>query len=137
MIVLDTNVLSEPLRAHPDPTVLHWLAELEDDVRITAVSAGELLTGIAMLAPGRRRTELTVAVDGLLERFADRVLPYDLEAASSYAGLRANRRREGVALSVEDGMIAAICRVRAARLATRNIRDFDGLGLTLVDPWTG
>jgi predicted nucleic acid-binding protein len=136
VIVLDTNVLSEPLRTEPDANVIRWLSGLEEDVRVTSVSAGELLTGVALLPPGRRRTELSADVDALLDRFSDRVLPYDVEAARAYAELRAARRQQGVALSVEDGMIAAICRVNSARLATRNVRDFEGLGLGIVDPWS-
>lgn len=138
MIVLDTNVLSEPLRAEPDGSVLAWLEALDGrDVAITSVSVGELLTGIARLPQGRRRSVLHESVEALLTRYGDAVLPYDGGAARAYAGLQEQRRSAGRPLSVEDGMIAAICVRAGATLATRNVRDFASLGLDLVDPWAG
>ena len=110
MIVLDTNVLSEPLRRVPDPGVLAWLADVSDTA-ITAISVGELLVGVRALPAGRRRTDLERAITDVLDRFHDRVLPYDRAAAERYAGMQERRRKAGRPLSVEDGMIAAICAV--------------------------
>ncbi|MBW0253585.1 type II toxin-antitoxin system VapC family toxin [Cellulomonas sp. PS-H5] len=135
MIVLDTNVLSEPLRAQPDEHVLAWLEELEEPVAITAVSVGELLVGAERLPKGRRRDELLLAVEAVAAAFEDDVLPYDAAAARRFATMHVARRAAGHPLSTEDGMIAAICAGHGARLATRNTRDFVGLGLVLVDPW--
>lgn len=135
MIVLDINVLSEPLKARPDPLVLEWMANLTGEVAVTAISVGELLSGAGRLAPGRRRTGLLVAIEQTLTAFAEAVLPYDGAAARAYAQMQGARRQAGSPLSVEDGMIAATCSVHDAGLATRNIKNFEDLGLRLVDPW--
>ncbi len=134
MIVLDTNVLSEPLRARPDPRVMGWLLTI-DDVAVTAISVGELLNGARRLPAGRRRRSLLAAIDDVLSRFADRVLAYDEQAARVYAELQERRRAAGTPLSVEDGMIGAVCRSCGGMLATRNVSDFTGLDLDLINPW--
>jgi toxin FitB len=135
VIVLDTNVLSEPLRAKPDRSVLEWIAA-RSDIGTTSVTVAELLTGARRLPLGRRRDELLVAIERVLSSFPANVLPYDLAAARRYAEMQELRRSAGVPLSVEDGIIAAICSTRSLSLATRNTRDFEGLGLRLIDPWT-
>lgn len=135
MIVIDTNVLSEPLRPRPSPRVLEWLSSVDDEVFLTSVTVGEILRGVRMLPEGRRRRELLAGVDALVNRFHHRVLGYDLPAAERFALLDEARRRDGRVMSVEDGMIAAICLIHGARLATRNRRDFEGLDLEIVDPW--
>lgn len=134
MIVLDTNVLSEPLKSAPSRAVLEWIATA-DAAATTSVSVGELLTGVRRLPVGRRREELLSAIEQTLSAFSGSVLPYDDAAARTYAELQELRRSAGVPLSVEDGMIAAICATHSAALATRNVKDFQGLGLSLVDPW--
>jgi predicted nucleic acid-binding protein len=135
VIVLDTNVLSEPLKSEPDRAVLDWIAAQAESVT-TAVSVGELLTGVRRLPSGRRRSGLLRAIEQILSAFSGSVLPYDEAAARKYAELQESRRIAGAPLSVEDGMIAAICATHAGALATRNTKDFRGLGLNLVDPWT-
>ena len=135
MIVLDTNVLSEPLKQRPDERVLAWLASLDEEAGVTAISVGELLTGVRALPSGRRRAGLLEAIESTLGAFAGSVLAYDEAAARQYARLQESRRGAGRPLAVEDGMIAAICVARGATLATRNTSDFAGLGLKLVDPW--
>lgn len=135
MIVLDTNVLSEPLRTRPDPQVMAWLNSLHPDVALVSITVGEILLGARLLPEGRRRESLMAAIDTTLTTFADNVLPYDQSAARVYAEMQQTRRSAGVPLSVEDGMIAAVCRHNAADLATRNTKDFEGLGLALINPW--
>ena len=137
MIVLDTNVLSEPIRLKPDPLVIAWLAAEERPFYITAVAVGELLVGVRQLPAGKRRTGLLAAIEATLSAFSDRILPYDEPAARAYAEMQASRRTSGSPLSVEDGMIAAICRTQQANLATRNVNDFLDLGITLINPWDG
>jgi predicted nucleic acid-binding protein len=136
MIVLDTNVLSEPLKQHPDEGVIAWLSGIDEETCVTAISVGELLTGVRALPAGRRRTGLLDAIGRTLDGFAGAVLPYDADAAHRYAHLQEIRRSAGRPLSVEDGMIAAICAVRGTALATRDVGDFEGLGIELIDPWT-
>ena len=135
MIVLDTNVLSEPLKQRPDEHVLAWFASLDEEAGVTAVSVGELLTGVRALPVGRRREGLLTAIEATLQSVAGSVLAFDEAAARHYARLQESRRGAGRPLAVEDGMIAAICIARGTTLATRNTSDFTGLGLDLVDPW--
>jgi toxin FitB len=135
VIVLDTNVLSEPLRRDPEPVVLGWLDQPGEALALSAVSVGELLTGMHLLPVGRRRDALSEAIEGLLESFAGAVLEYDERAARAYAALKERSRDAGRPVGVEDGMIAGICIANGAALATRNVNDFDGLGIDLVNPW--
>ena len=134
MIVLDTNVLSEPLRPRPDARVLAWLGALDDETAVTSVSVGELLVGVRALPMGRRRAGLLDAIEMTLRTFAGSVLAYDESAARHYARLQEQRRAAGRALTVEDGMIAATCLAHDAVLATRNTADLAGLGVELIDP---
>ncbi len=137
MIVLDTNVLSELIRQNPDPGVLAWLDSLPgSEVVTTAVTAAELLYGMARLPPGRRRDTLAAAVQGVLdEDLRGRVESFDLIAATSYAELVSHREQLGRPISVADAQIAAICRRLHAPLATRNTADFEHTGVKLVNPW--
>jgi toxin FitB len=137
MIVLDTNVLSELMRRRPTARVVRWVDEQDaSGLAITAVTVAELLYGVARRADSARKTKLAVAVDALVrEDFAGRVLPFDTAAAEHYADLVADRERQGRPVSVSDGQIAAICRCHGTQLATRNVRDFDATGITVLDPW--
>lgn len=102
---------------------------------ITAVSVGEILCGVARLPEGRRKASFAAnihrAIDGIAE-----VPPHDEATARIYADIQEARRGIGRPFSIEDGMTAAICLARGAALATRNVNDFDGLGLELVNPWS-
>lgn len=137
MIVLDTNVLSEIMRAKPDPAVLAWLdAQPPDDLWLNSVVAAELLYGVARLPEGARKQQLALAVSAMLEQdFAGQILSFDLNAASVYAVMLAERERIGQSMAMADAQIAAICLSREAKLATRNTRHFEGFGLTLMNPW--
>jgi predicted nucleic acid-binding protein len=138
MIVLDTDVVSELMRRRPAPAVIAWVdGEDASRLAITAVTAAELLHGVARLPKGARRRKLVAAVDGLLiEDFAGRILPFDGAAAIHYAELVASRERDGRPVSVADGQIAAICRHHGATLATRDVRDFEATGVDVLDPWS-
>ena len=137
MIVLDTNVLSEIMRAKPDPVVLDWLdAQQPDDLWLNSVVAAELLFGVARLPEGARKQQLALAVSAMLEQdFAAQILSFDLSAASVYAVMLAERERIGASMAIADAQIAAICLSRDATLATRNTRHFEGVGLSLMNPW--
>jgi len=137
MIVLDTNVISEVFKPKPAPGVMVWLQQQDDSlVFTTAITRGELLYGLNIMAEGKRRETLLSGSQRIFAmRFAGRVLPYDETAADAYALILAQRRRMGRPTSVADAMIAGIARSRGAALATRNVRDFEGCGVTLVDPW--
>jgi len=137
MIVLDTNVLSELIRRRPAPRVVEWVdAQDANALAITAVTAAELLYGVARLDDGARKRRLAGAVRALVEEdFAGSVLPFDAAAADHYADLVVACERNGRPISSADGQIAAICRGRGAQLATRNGRDFEASGVELLDPW--
>ncbi|KAB2900594.1 MAG: type II toxin-antitoxin system VapC family toxin [Dokdonella sp.] len=137
MIVLDTNVISEVFKPAPDPRLLAW-AHRQDDAQVvtTAITRGELLYGLNIMAQGKRRDLLMAGLRHVFDvRFANRVLPFDDSAADVYALILAERRRMGRPIGVADAMIAGIARSRGARLATRNVRDFEGCGIALIDPW--
>lgn len=111
-----------------------WIRS-QDVLGTTSVSVGELLSGARRLPRGRRRERLIGAIEQTLEGFGRSVLHYDDAAARTYARFQERRRAAGIPLAVEDGMIAAICSVRALTLATRNTEDFRELDIALVDPW--
>jgi predicted nucleic acid-binding protein len=137
VIVLDTNVISELTRHAPTPEVISWLDSLAaTDVATTAITAAELLYGVARLPGGRRKTELKAAVDGLLrDDFRGRVLSFDEPAAHRYADIVSGRERLGRTIGAADAQIAAICRAVDATLATRNTDDFEQTGIELINPW--
>lgn len=134
MIVLDTNVVSEPLRTEPSPQVLAWMQAQTDVVAVTSVTLGELWTGVRLLPAGRRRDKLARAMDDVLADVAVR-LPYDDGAARIYADFRQIARAAGRGMSTEDGMIAAVCAAHGAALVTRNTVGFDFLPVPLLNPW--
>ena len=139
MIILDTNVLSEVMRASPSGIVLRWLAAQERvDVFTSAVTEAEVRYGIELLPAGKRRTTLLAGAERLFGyAFAGRVLPFDQNAARLFAEIAADRRALGRPISLSDAMIAAIARSRSARLATRNAADFEHCGIGIINPWNG
>jgi hypothetical protein len=136
MIVLDTNVISELMRAAPADSVVAWVTSRpRAAVATTSVSVAEVRYGIGRLPAGRRRELLLAAADEVFATFQDKVLPFDAEAARHYADVVVEREQAGTPISGFDAQIAAICRSSNAILATRNTDDFTGLGLALVNPW--
>jgi len=138
MLVIDTNVASELMRPSPTPGVAAWIAERDASAMyLTAVSEAELRFGVGILPEGRRRTALEAAMRRWLEiGFADRILPFDSAAARAYAAIAVDRRSSGRPIGNADCQIAAISRSRGASLVTRNVRDFEGTGIDVLDPWT-
>jgi predicted nucleic acid-binding protein len=136
MIVLDTNVVSELMRATPAPVVLAWLNEHPDnDMFTTAITVAEIRYGIARLPDGRRREALHQAANEIFAAFPDQVLSFDLTSAGAYADIVAHRERLGNPIDGFDAQIAAICRARAATLVTRNTKGFADAGIAIVNPW--
>lgn len=136
MIVLDTNVISAVIGEHAESRIVAWLDGVPELVCLTSITAAELRLGAALLPAGRRRGRLQQEIEAMLtEDFADAVLAFDEPASEAYAAVVADRRRLGRPISVSDAQIAAICLSRDATLATRNVRDFDDIGLTVIDPW--
>ena len=137
MVLLDTNVVSEFMRAAPSAEVLVWMDELPPrELFVTAVTEAEVRTGIAILPAGARRRGLADAAERTLGGlFAGRVLPFDSSAARAYAEIAAASRSAGRPISQSDCQIAAIARTRGMAVATRNVRDFSETGVELIDPW--
>jgi toxin FitB len=137
MIVLDTNVLSEPWRPNPSPIVMDWMrSQPATALFTTAITVAELYYGLELLPHGKRRRSLAIEVDRVFaEDFAGRVLPFDSAAAREYAAIAAARRRAGRPTSPADAQIAAIARSRGAGVATRNIGDYADCGISVVNPW--
>lgn len=138
MIVLDTNVLSELMRSAGSPAVMEWVdAQPAAELAVTAMTVAEVFHGVRRLADGRRKAALEAAALRMFEEdFVQAPLGFDHAAALVYADVVVQRERAGRPISTADAQIAAIARQHAASLATRNVRDFDGLGLDLIDPWS-
>jgi len=136
--LLDTNVISEPMKARPNPGVLAWLGQVdEDSVFLSVVTITELRYGIERLATGRRRDRL----DGwlrtdLTSRFGERILPVDLEIAEACGRIVARSESVGRPIEPRDAFIAATAEVRGLTLVTRNVSDFAATVRNLVTPWT-
>ena len=137
MILLDTNVLSELMRAKPAPEVVAWIdSQPTSQLYISAITVAEILYGIARMADGKRKQSLLALVTLMFdEDFAGRILSFDADAAIHYAGLAAESEAKGKVVDMADGQIAAIAALHDARVATRNVRHFDCLGVPVINPW--
>ncbi|BBC24736.1 type II toxin-antitoxin system VapC family toxin [Pseudanabaena sp. ABRG5-3] len=137
MIILDTNVLSEFMRAVPNPAVMDWIAQqVSSEIFVTTITQAEMYYGLALLPMGKRRSDMERAVQQIFEQdFAGRILTFDSRAALEYAKLASFRRQIGKPISQADAQIAAIACSQNAVLATRNISDFCDCQLTLINPW--
>ena len=136
MIILDTNVVSELMRPEPAPQVASWVRDRDRrELRATAITLAEIRYGIARLPDGRRKQVLLAAADDVFSTFADQVLPIDAAAAENYAVVASMRERAGKPIASLDALIAAVCRSQSAALATRNVADFAGTGIEIIDPW--
>jgi predicted nucleic acid-binding protein len=136
VIILDTTVVSELMRTEPAPGIASWVRDRDRrELRMTAITLAEVRYGIARLPEGRRKQVLLAAADEIFSAFADQVLPVDTAAADLYAVIASSRERAGKPIAGFDALIAAVCRSRGAVLATRNVSDFDGTGIEVIDPW--
>jgi predicted nucleic acid-binding protein len=137
MIVLDTDVISEPMKASADPAVQAWLDSQEPEtLYLTAANLSELLFGIEILPAGKRKKGMAAAMQELLaDLFGTRFLDFDREAAVAYAFLVSRAMAKGLAISVADGQIAAIAAVHGFTVATRDAAPFLAAGVPIVNPW--
>lgn len=138
-ILLDTNVISEPQKPQPSAAVEHFIQRTpEAEFYLSIITIAELHRGVALMTDGRRRNRLsewiTVELPG---RFGDRLLPVTVSIAALWGETMALSRRSGLNMSVMDGFLAATAMAHELAIATRNIRHFDGLGLTVINPWDG
>ncbi|HMN72530.1 MAG TPA: type II toxin-antitoxin system VapC family toxin [Rhodoblastus sp.] len=136
MILLDTNVASELMRPKPSHGVAVWLDRTSiDELYLSSISWLELKFGVELLPAGKRRTLLTGEVEKLRRLFDGRILSFDLRAAEETARFSAARRASGKGVEWRDAQIAGVALCHSAKLATRNVRDFDAIGLDLINPW--
>ncbi len=137
MIVLDTNVISEPLKRRADPAVIRWLdAQDPETLYLTAINLAEILIGIALLPVGRRKRGMELAMQSLQAKlFAGRFLSFDREAAIAFALLGSRAAAKGHSISVADCQIGAIAAVHGFAVATRDTAPFLAAGVPVVNPW--
>ena len=138
MILLDTNVISEPLRLSGDPAVGAWIdSQNVETLYLAAISLAELRFGIAALPDGKRKDGLHKNLEQrVVPLFTGRILPFDAVASEVYAGIMARVRAEGRAIGTADGYIAATAAANGLIVATRDTAAFEAAGLTVINPWT-
>lgn len=139
MILLDTNVISAVMQRRTEPAVLAWLdAQAADSLWISAVTLFEANFGIAAMPDGRRKAGLQQAFEALVaEDLGNRVAAFDVAAAECAARLSAQRKRQGTPVDIRDTFIAGIALSHGATIATRNVRHFEDLTVSVIDPWQG
>jgi predicted nucleic acid-binding protein len=135
--LLDTNVVSEWVRPQPDRNVISWLAEVDEDrVFISVISFAEIRRGVEMLLAGRRRERLvTWLAEELPVRFEERILDIDPRVAETWGVVMARGQKIGLTIGSMDAFVAATAEAHGLTLATRNVKDFRRLGISLLDPW--
>lgn len=135
--LLDTNVISEPFKRSPDPTVVQWLADQSSlDLYLSVLTLGELTMGFELVAAGQRRDELERWVtQEVPRRFVGRLLPVDETIARAWGRMSAGGRAAGRELPATDGLLLATARVHDLVFATRNMRDCAHRGVTIFNPW--
>lgn len=136
--ILDTNVVSELMASSPSPTVLGWIVNRQraDRLFITTITVAEILYGVELLSPGKRRSSLAAEAEAMFkEDFAGRILPFDIDSARAFSQIAARRRSEGKPVAEFDAQIAAIASVHDAVVATRNVADFEGSAIRVINPW--
>lgn len=137
MILLDTNVVSEPQRQSPNACVLDWLdAQALETLYLSAVTVAELRAGIALMPAGKRRDSLHENLEKrLLPLFANRILSFDMACTTAYAELLAKSRAAGLGVETADAFIAAIALANGFAVATRDTSPFKAAGLNVINPW--
>ena len=137
MLILDTNVVSELMRPAPESAVVACLRSYRTDrLATTAITLAEIRCGLDRLPAGKRKQDLSAKFQAVVARaLSPRILPFDQRAAEPCATLRGDRERAGRAIGALDALIAAIARVHGATVATRNVGDFAGCGIDVLDPW--
>jgi predicted nucleic acid-binding protein len=137
MILLDTNLVSEPWKPKPDPHVLAWIdAQSAETLYLSAITVAELRFGIAAMPAGKRRNVLYERLEGdLLPVFVGRVLPFDLDASRAYAELMSKAKSMGQGITMADAYIAATAAARGFIVATRDVAPFHAAGVSVINPW--
>jgi predicted nucleic acid-binding protein len=136
VIILDTNVISEPMKTESDPAVDAWFDRQDSStLYLTAVTLAELHLGIARMAESRRKQGLLKSLEITRRRISNIVLPFDETAAIAYSELMARTKAMGFQVSLPDGQIAAIAKVNGFAVATRDVTPFRAAGVQVINPW--
>ncbi len=136
MIVLDTNVLSEPFKSKPSAKVLEWLdSQVAETLYMTTITRAELRFGVLRLPDGKRKQDLAARIEEVLNLFNDRMLAFDVEAAEQFAEILARTEKVGQKPPVPDAYIAAIAAAKRFAVATQNVDHFRSSGVPLINPW--
>jgi predicted nucleic acid-binding protein len=136
MIVLDTNVVSEAMKAQSDAGVLAWLnRQSKNSLYLTSVSLAEIFEGIALLPEGRRKESLRNIADRVLANFTTPVLPFNRDAAVAYASVMVRAKENRYRVTTSDGFIAAIAKAHGFAVATRDVTPFRAAGVAVINPW--
>jgi toxin FitB len=138
MILLDTNVISEPWKPVPDGAVIAWLdAQAIETLFLSAITIAELRFGIAAMPSGKRQTILRDRLEGeVLPHFSERILSFDLTASQFYSKLMAGAPVSGRAIGTANGYIAATAAANGLAIATRDTSPFEAAGLRVINPWS-
>ena len=137
--LLDTCLLSELCRLRPDPGVIEWIADIEEDrLFVSMLSLGEIQKGIARLDDGKRRRAIQTWLDqDVRRRFNGRALSVDLEIALEWGRVCGESEKKGMPLPVIDSLLAATAICRNLALVTRNEKDFARYAIKVLNPWNG
>lgn len=137
MIVVDTNVISEFMRAKPDPVVIQWFNKQNSrDLYVTVITLAEIGYGLRLMPTGHKTKILHSRFNGFVARaFEERILEFDMKATDAYIELMASRKKMGLPMSIPDGQIAAIANAHRFSVSTRNVKDFKHCGIELINPF--
>ncbi|MCA1654026.1 MAG: type II toxin-antitoxin system VapC family toxin [Sphingomicrobium sp.] len=135
MIIVDTNVWSELAKLAPEPRVVRWEREHAEQLWLSTIVLAEWRAGAALMPAGRNREALSALIEAVLDEYRDRVLDFDERCSRWYGIVLADARSSGKPINSADAMIAATARAHGTTLATRDLDDFAGAGITLVNPW--
>jgi toxin FitB len=137
LIIIDTNVVAELMKASPAGEVVSWMNDQEASALfLTTITLGEIGYGLEILPQGKRRLQMEQGFERVIaEAFTGRILAFDEEAARLYGVLMGRRKAIGRPLSILDGQIASIARARGCAIATRNVRDFVECGVDILNPF--
>lgn len=137
-VLLDTCTLAEIRKPEGNPAVKTAVAEVaDDDLFLSVLSVGEIAKGVALLAAGKKKKELSSWLLGLEAQFEERILGLDVETGRIWGELTARAQKKGVVIPAADGLLAATALRHGLHVMTRNTKHFEASGALIIDPWQG
>lgn len=135
MILVDTNVWSELIRAEPDQNVVNWEAANGHLLCMSTIVLAEFRARAFLMADGKRKSQISAAIEAIASQYSDRILDFDEPCSAQYGAVLLSARETGFPIDAADAMIAATALAKRMKLATRNTNDFAGTGVELINPW--